>query len=73
MINQIWILIGKKLGGEASPEELLELEELLKQGGEDQYPLSLLEDIWKIENHLPVTENLEDKWSAFEKEITKLS
>ena len=69
MINQIWILIGKKLSGEASPEELLELEELLNQGGEDQYPIGILEEIWKSEHQTRTIEDLENKWKSFEEEL----
>ncbi|SDE33542.1 FecR family protein [Mucilaginibacter pineti] len=68
MINNIWILIGKKLSGEASSEELRELEELLQQV-EDQYPLALLEDIWKKTNQTPADEKLENKWKAFETKL----
>lgn len=60
MINNIWILIGKKLSGEATAEELLELEELLQQGAADQYPLDMLEEIWKAE-HQPKTINKDRK------------
>lgn len=69
MIKYIWILIGKKLNGEASPEELLELEELLKQGMADQYSISLLEEIWKSENQAQADEKLENKWLAFEDKL----
>ena len=69
MINNIWILIGKKLSGEASPEELLELEELLQQGAADQYPLPLLEEIWKNEHQTNSDEKLLNKWEAFEAKL----
>jgi transmembrane sensor len=69
MINNIWMLIGKKLNGEASPEELLELEELLQQEVADRYPLHLLEEIWKNQHQIRSDERLEHKWSAFEDKI----
>lgn len=69
MINNIWILIGKKLSGEATAEELLELEELLQQGAADQYPLDMLEEIWKAGNQPKTVNKLEDKWSAFESKL----
>jgi ferric-dicitrate binding protein FerR (iron transport regulator) len=69
MINNIWILIGKKLNGEASPEELLELEELLKQADTDLYPLPLLEKIWKEQQQTGYDEKLEHKWNAFEAKL----
>lgn len=69
MINNIWILIGKKLSGEATAEELLELEELLQQGIADQYPLALLEEIWRKENETKADEKLKSKWLAFENKL----
>ena len=69
MINNIWILIGKKLSGEATAEELLELEELLQQGAADQYPLDMLEEIWKAEHQTKTSTKSEDKWSAFESKL----
>ncbi|MDN3583995.1 FecR family protein [Mucilaginibacter flavus] len=69
MINNIWILIGKKLSGEATAEELLELEELLQQGAADLYPLDMLEQIWKAENQPKSINTSEDKWSAFESKL----
>jgi transmembrane sensor len=69
MINNIWILIGKKLSGEATAEELLELEELLQQGVADQYPLAQLEEIWKREHQETAAEKLETKWLAFETKL----
>jgi transmembrane sensor len=70
MIHNIWILIGKKLSGEATAEELLELEQLLQQGAADQYPLEVLEDLWRMENQPPVDEpKLSSKWDAFEAKL----
>ena len=69
MINNIWILIGKKLNGEASAEELQELEELLQQGVADQYPLDMLEQVWKNEHQTKTNDKLEAKWLAFEDQL----
>jgi ferric-dicitrate binding protein FerR (iron transport regulator) len=41
-----WNLIAKKLTGEATPEELRELEELLRQNPELHYPLQTISDLW---------------------------
>ena len=41
-----WNLIAKKLTGEATPEELCELEELLRQNPELHYPLQTISDLW---------------------------
>jgi len=71
MINNIWILIGKKLSGNATAEELLELEELLRENGiADMYSLSLLEEIWKNQYQEKLADNnLEKKWDAFEAKL----
>jgi len=41
-----WNLIAKKLSGEASPEELQELERLLRSNPELHYPLQTITDLW---------------------------
>jgi ferric-dicitrate binding protein FerR (iron transport regulator) len=42
-----WNLIAKKLAGEASQEELDQLEILLKNDPELHYPLQIISDLWK--------------------------
>ncbi len=42
----IWNLIAKKLAGEASPEEIRELEWLLKNNPELHYPMQTISDLW---------------------------
>lgn len=69
MIHHIWILIGKKLSGEATPEELRELDELLQQNGAERYPVYLLEEIWKSQNPAKLNDELENKWAAFETKL----
>jgi len=71
MINDVWLLIGKKLNGEASPEELRELEDILQNSNSEQYPLALLEEIWKNQHQAKSNEKLEKKWKAFEDKINK--
>ncbi|HMH24476.1 MAG TPA: FecR domain-containing protein [Puia sp.] len=41
-----WNLIAKKLSGEASPEELKELERLLRNHPELHYPMQTITDLW---------------------------
>src|SRR5436190_2117312 len=41
-----WNLIAKKLTGEATAEELLELEDLLRNNPELYYPLQTISDLW---------------------------
>ncbi|MEO6316041.1 MAG: FecR domain-containing protein [Chitinophagaceae bacterium] len=44
--TKIWALIAKKLSGEASIEELGELERLLKANPEMHYPMQTVADLW---------------------------
>jgi transmembrane sensor len=43
----MWNLIAKKLAGEAAPEEVRELERLLKNNPELHYPMQTISDLWK--------------------------
>ena len=54
----IWNLIAKKLAGEASPEELINLEDLLKANPELHYPTQTIIDFWDT-NH---DQNKEETW-----------
>lgn len=45
--ERFWILLSKKLSNEASGEELLELEDLIRNHPEWQYAIQNLEDLWK--------------------------
>ncbi len=51
-----WVLLSKKLSGEASPEELKELENLILEHPEWQYAIQNLQDLWK---HQPPKNDLE--------------
>lgn len=42
-----WILLSKKMSGEASPDELQQLEDLILQHPEWQYAIQNLEDLWQ--------------------------
>src|SRR5579871_6876979 len=42
-----WSLIAKKLSGDATPEELKELETLLRNNPELHYPLQTISDLWR--------------------------
>ncbi|HWB95018.1 MAG TPA: FecR domain-containing protein [Puia sp.] len=42
-----WNLVAKKLAGEATPEELRELDELLRNNPDLYYPLQTISDLWK--------------------------
>ena len=53
--NVIWKLIARKLSGEATPQELQELETLLRDDEDGQYSLHLLEALWSPEEAGDVT------------------
>lgn len=46
--EHIWILIARKLSGEASAEELYELDQLLRQNPHVNYSKEILHDFWRI-------------------------
>jgi transmembrane sensor len=46
-IEYIWVLMARKLSGEASADELDELEQLLVQNPQETYSLEIMQDIWK--------------------------
>lgn len=67
MIRHIWILIAKKLSGEATAEELRELEQFMRIYGSD-VPMDALENLWE-KTSVPAEDTdaeLENKWGAFE-------
>jgi ferric-dicitrate binding protein FerR (iron transport regulator) len=66
--EEIWNLIAKKLAGEASPEELLELGKALRLDPDLHYSLEALQDMW-ISN--PVHEH-ELAEIAFEKHLKRM-
>ena len=47
--DRIWHLVSKKLAGEASGEELAELEGLLRSDPDMHYALQNITDIWKLQ------------------------
>jgi ABC-type antimicrobial peptide transport system permease subunit len=45
--ERIWTLIAKKLAGEATPEDLLELYDLLQENPEIHYSLEVFDELWQ--------------------------
>ncbi|WP_207424393.1 FecR family protein [Desertivirga brevis] len=68
MIKQIWILIAKKFSGDASEEELHELEKH-SSGKNASFPTNALEEIWHNTTTYGVdeTRELDKRWERFEK------
>lgn len=54
--EKFWVLLSKKLSGEASLAELKELENLILEHPEWQYAIQNLEDLWK---HQPPKEDMQ--------------
>jgi ferric-dicitrate binding protein FerR (iron transport regulator) len=65
--DRIWFLVGKKLAGEASAEELDELEGLLRSDPDMHYALQNITDLW----NLPAPANSEVE-AAFNRHINRL-
>ncbi|HYE55207.1 MAG TPA: ABC transporter permease, partial [Chitinophagaceae bacterium] len=51
--DKIWELLARKFSGEASEKELQELEELLRNNPELNYPAEILSDLWKMKTPAP--------------------
>jgi ferric-dicitrate binding protein FerR (iron transport regulator) len=63
-----WNLIAKKLMGEAAPEELHELERLLKDNPELHYPMQTIIDLWKSSADL----NKDEAEKAFSRHLDRI-
>ncbi len=46
--NRFWQLLAKKLSGEAAPDDLLELEQLIKENPEWVFAAEHIESLWKL-------------------------
>jgi ferric-dicitrate binding protein FerR (iron transport regulator) len=65
--DRTWLLIGKKLAGEANAEELQELEGLLRSDPDMHYALQNITDLWNLSS--PEQNNTED---AFNRHLNRL-
>ena len=66
--EKIWYLLGKKLSGDASLEELQELEQLMRSYPDVQYSIQNISDLWQLDKHV----NHEEINSALERHISRL-
>jgi len=66
--DRIWRLITKKLAGEATEEDVRELQQLLKDHPDKSYPLQLLTDLWKPGE----AEDTREADQAFERHMQRL-
>ena len=58
-VDRIWYILGKKLNGEASHDELKELSQMLAQHPELYFPIQNITDVWKLDKQY-------DKQEAFD-------
>lgn len=66
--NRIWILLSRRLSGEASPAELEELAQLLAQSPNKQYSSDILQTWF---NDKPTTERSDDEQERFQRIIAR--
>lgn len=66
--DRTWFLVGKKLAGEASAEELNELEGLLRSDPDMHYALQNITDLWNLPT--PASNDVDD---AFNRHISRMN
>lgn len=69
--SRIWTLMARKLSGEATPDELAELERLQQQHPEMTYSLQLLADLYR--SHPPADEIEAEAEQAFSRHLTRMA
>lgn len=63
--DRIWLLVSKKLAGEANTDELTELEDLLRRDPDMHYALQNISDLWNLPNqHTTETEEAFDRHTS---------
>lgn len=70
--DTIWTLVGKKLNNEATPEELRQLQHLLRQPWADVYSIQILEAMWRQNPNKPprfIPHKLQQKWDKLESKL----
>jgi hypothetical protein len=60
--NRVWHLAAKKMAGEATVEEIRELESLLKKDPDMHYALQNVNDLWQLP---AIPQNADDKFSFY--------
>lgn len=66
--NRIWVLIGKKIAGNATPDEVTELESLMAECADNAYPLRELEEMWLLDKNQPTDrtpDEIKVRWENF--------
>ncbi|HEY4111915.1 ABC transporter permease [Puia sp.] len=70
-LSRIWILMARKLSGEAMPEEIAELERFQQQHPELTYSLQMTADLWKSQH--PAEETAAEADQAFSRHLTRMA
>jgi putative ABC transport system permease protein len=65
--DRLWILMARKLSGEATPAEISELAGLQQKHPEMTYSLQMLTDLWKARNEE------QDADAAFQRHLTRMT
>jgi transmembrane sensor len=65
--DRIWLLVSKKLAGEANTEELTELEGLLRSDPDMHYALQNISDLWNLPNQHSIETD-----EAFERHTSRM-
>ena len=68
--DRIWILMARKLSGEATPEELSELARYQQEHPDMTYSLQVLADLWRSQNN---TDQQQDTGEAFSRHLTRMA
>ncbi len=68
--NRIWILLGKKKNGDATAEELAELELLMRQDGTLGFSMGIIEKVWDSRlGAVQEREETENIWGRLEERL----
>ncbi len=70
--NRIWVLIGKKIAGNATADEITELNNLLEEHVGGEYPLRELEEMWLFDKNQPTDktpDEIKQKWKNFKTKL----
>lgn len=71
-VNRIWVLIGKKLTGNATPEDIAELDSLMSGRIDTMYPIRELEKTWRAikgQSNIKSPLQVDAKWKHFKTKL----
>lgn len=71
-VNRIWVLIGKKLTGNATQEDIAELDSLMAGRIDTMYPIRELEKTWRAikgQSNIKSPSEVDKKWRQFKSKL----